>query len=43
MTIHLIGRMAEHRDWRQCQELVQKFKDCMLLYEKNKHQNNGNK
>lgn len=21
--------MAEHRDWRKCQDVVQKFKDCM--------------
>ncbi|CAG2122284.1 unnamed protein product [Medioppia subpectinata] len=31
--------MAEHRDWRQCKDLVQQFKECMIIYEKNKSQN----
>ncbi|CAG2167715.1 unnamed protein product [Oppiella nova] len=37
--------MAEHRDWRRCQDLVQKFKDCMIAYEKTKahHKNNSDK
>jgi hypothetical protein len=28
--------MAEHRDWRACQQLVSQFRDCMKEYEKNK-------
>ncbi|CAG2182174.1 unnamed protein product, partial [Oppiella nova] len=37
--------MAEHRDWRRCQDLVQKFKDCMIAYEKTKqhHKTNSDK
>ncbi|XP_053241356.1 cytochrome c oxidase assembly factor 4 homolog, mitochondrial [Podarcis raffonei] len=26
--------MAEHQDWRKCQEQVKSFKDCMMEHEK---------
>ncbi|KAL4608536.1 hypothetical protein GN956_G24721 [Arapaima gigas] len=26
--------MAEHQDWRRCQERVQSFKDCMVAFQK---------
>ncbi|XP_053167217.1 cytochrome c oxidase assembly factor 4 homolog, mitochondrial [Hemicordylus capensis] len=26
--------MAEHQDWRKCQEQVQSFKDCMREHQK---------
>ncbi|XP_068122725.1 cytochrome c oxidase assembly factor 4 homolog, mitochondrial [Hyperolius riggenbachi] len=26
--------MAEHQDWRKCQEQVKSFKDCMQDYQK---------
>lgn len=26
--------MAEHQDWRRCQEQVQSFKDCMKEHQK---------
>ncbi|XP_029107255.1 cytochrome c oxidase assembly factor 4 homolog, mitochondrial-like [Scleropages formosus] len=25
--------MAEHQDWRRCQEQVQSFKDCMAAFQ----------
>jgi len=33
--------MAEHRDWRACQQQVKQFGDCMKDYERRKSQLNS--